>query len=150
MVRRDQGSHHLLSGGLGSRNQPFSGRIPEWMAQSAVVRDYRVLETRRRRANRPVLTVAESGPYDLSTRLRDPASSRQAGGVLPGLPRRPGAGREDLNVSAGQFPGASQGLCLRPPCPGYGTTWVPALPARARPTWAGSVMIASSVPAARA
>jgi len=29
------------------------------MAQSAVVRDYRVLETRRRRANRLVLTVAE-------------------------------------------------------------------------------------------
>jgi hypothetical protein len=30
---------------------------PEWMAQSAVVRDYRALETGRRRANRLVLTV---------------------------------------------------------------------------------------------
>src|ERR1035437_8843234 len=31
---------------------------PGWMAQSAVVRDYRVLEVGRRRANRLVLTVA--------------------------------------------------------------------------------------------
>jgi hypothetical protein len=35
-----------------------SAQIPEWMAQSAVVRDYRVLETGRRRTNRLVLTVA--------------------------------------------------------------------------------------------
>jgi hypothetical protein len=40
------------SGDLGSRNHPFSRRIPEWMAQGAVVRDYRALETGRRRARR--------------------------------------------------------------------------------------------------
>ena len=45
-------------GDLGSRNPPFSLPIPGWMAQSAVVRDYRALETGRRRANRLVLTVS--------------------------------------------------------------------------------------------
>ena len=35
-------------GGLGSQNRPFSCLIPGWMAQSAVVRDYRALETRLR------------------------------------------------------------------------------------------------------
>ena len=35
------------------------------MAQSAVVRDYRALETGRRRANRLVLTVAGQEPYRL-------------------------------------------------------------------------------------
>jgi hypothetical protein len=47
-------------GDLGSSNRPFPRRIPEWMAQSAVVRDYRALETGRRRANRLVLTVSGS------------------------------------------------------------------------------------------
>jgi hypothetical protein len=32
-------------------------RLPGWMAQSAVVRDYRQLEIERRQANRLVLTV---------------------------------------------------------------------------------------------
>ena len=43
---------------LGSRNRTFSRRISECMAQSAVVKDYRTLETARHRANRLVLTVA--------------------------------------------------------------------------------------------
>ena len=39
------------------RAEPFEW-LPEWMAQSAVVRDYRALEVGRRRANRLVLTVS--------------------------------------------------------------------------------------------
>ena len=38
-------------GDLRSSNRPFSCLIPVWMAQSAVVRDYRALEVGRRRAN---------------------------------------------------------------------------------------------------
>jgi len=38
-------SRPLLDSGLGSRNLPFSWRIPGWMAQSAVLRDHRALES---------------------------------------------------------------------------------------------------------
>ena len=44
--------------GLGSRNRPFSLKIPGVMAQRAVVRDNRVVEVGRRQPNRLVLSVA--------------------------------------------------------------------------------------------
>jgi hypothetical protein len=47
-----------VSRNLSSRNRPFSRLIPGWMAQSAVVRDYRALEIGLRRAKRLGLTVA--------------------------------------------------------------------------------------------
>src|ERR1039457_3902288 len=53
-----------VAGGLGSTNRPFSCLIPEWMSQSAVVRDYRALEVGRRRANRLVLSVRGDGDLD--------------------------------------------------------------------------------------
>ena len=52
--------HSVRIASLGSSNRPFPRRIPEWMAQSAVVRDYRTLEVGRRRSNRLVLTVRSS------------------------------------------------------------------------------------------
>jgi hypothetical protein len=39
---------------LGSSNRPFSGSIPGWMAQSAVVRDQTSLAVEKRRSNRTV------------------------------------------------------------------------------------------------
>ena len=54
-----KGSHYVrVPPSLGSRNLPFSSLIPGWMAQSAVVRDYRTLEIGQRRANRLELTVS--------------------------------------------------------------------------------------------
>jgi hypothetical protein len=50
--------HPLPDGGLGSRNLPFSSLIPGWMAQSAVVRDYRQLEIGGRRSKGRELTVS--------------------------------------------------------------------------------------------
>src|ERR1035438_3121529 len=71
-AREPSGPH--LAGGRETALQPHrlhpprpvpSSLAPGWMAQSAVVRDYRALEVGRRRANRLMITVSGYESYQI-------------------------------------------------------------------------------------